>query len=335
MANSSLSRDLQKIERSNLSWKQQKYNNSCAWDCLCILFSAWGVETDTYHLVGSSPIPYLIRTLEDGNFLQAGMLVQSEEVINAVTGLFGFSFRNHRFTSCDEFFSFAGSCLSGGNPFMTSIPGHFVPLWDSSIRIQPSSKRHALVIGSFSNSCYCGFDPDGGLDRGKVYDYREVKDKVSFRVEESELRTMLESDAGHQPIIGCLQPANTTESSDVCSELIAESLPSIDIFCDRASQFDYSDPQALTVITDIIKPIALDLRIAVEILDKNNHRNSELARLLGELESNTLTARRTLSNGRVIAPDIQARLKLQIRETGHLLRGHCESAAIYKWNGNR
>lgn len=297
-----------------------------------MLFSAWGVEIDTYHLIGSCPIPYLIRTYEDGNFLQAGMLVQSEKVMNAVTNLFGFTFRNHRFTSWDDYLDFARSHLLEGNPFMTSIPGHFVPLWDCSKSNIPSSKRHALVIGSYSDSCFYGFDPDGGLDRKKIYDFSEVKDKVSFGIEEAKLRTMLESDAGHQPIIGCLQPAKNTDPCDYAySGLIAESLTSIGVFCKRASQVDYADPQALSVITNIIKPIVLDFRIAVEILDENNNRNSELVKLLGAFERNLLTVRTALSNDGEIDPDIQIELKQQIKETGNLLREHCESAPIHEW----
>lgn len=51
---------MNKINPSKI-WCQQKFNNSCTWDCLSMLLGKKGVETSTFNIVATSLIPYQIK----------------------------------------------------------------------------------------------------------------------------------------------------------------------------------------------------------------------------------------------------------------------------------
>jgi hypothetical protein len=83
-------------------WRQQKYNNSCAWDCFSMLLAAHGVKTTALEIVGSSHVPYQLRLHPKDCRLSSGMLEQWDCSVSLALGRFGFCLDSGRTATVPE-----------------------------------------------------------------------------------------------------------------------------------------------------------------------------------------------------------------------------------------
>lgn len=305
---------------TNISWRQQRYGNSCAWDCLCMLLSGWGVDVDTEHLIRSSPVPYSIRLEEDGDSVRAGMLVQDEAAMNAAILSFGLRLQNSYFESQAEYTRHATHLLQSGTAFMTSLRRADGAVGDV--------RRHAIVFHGLSDGSFVGLDPDAGLDRSREYCFEEVRDQVIVDLSRTELGRAAMGDEPRRGIVGVVTPVDESDLASIpYRELMDESLAALDHIETRTVDLDFTAPSVLPLVEKVLKPIAHDLRIAVSILDGC----STLEGLLGDMEAKLLLIRAELTARSTPDPCFCGDLEHLLANAYTHLREHLRSAPVRHW----
>jgi hypothetical protein len=271
-------------------WKQQKYNNSCAWDCISMLLKTQGVKTSTLELVGSSHIPYQISFRPEENLLQAGMLVQKDRNVNAAIGKYGFHLFSTRKTTITDYIALAGESLLNGDAFITNIN-------------RPSNLpgRHAVVFTEFRNSRFLGLDPDCRLDRSKDYCFADVKDSVTLRFTEDEFVNAVSGNDGFVPLLGILKPCDPHEPEPApLQDIFRDSEKSLEFYLSATEHLDFGTEESLALVYSVIKPIVSDLRTAIKIRDDYLKQKSEIASFLKLFENEILNYRVLAEKGETI-----------------------------------
>ncbi len=269
-----------------IRWKHQRLNNGCAWTCLAMLLSRWGIDIETEQLIAESIIPYLIEYSTIDKSFRAGMLVQHTDVFNSITQPYGLEHIDKRFSDWAAYRKKAMHLLQEGIPFMTSIAVEFIPLpaYDKFRKSGVESHGHAVVIFGCDEEGFHGLDPDGGLDRSRLYQFDSVKDKVQFRITSDNLRKGLEQKPGRSFLIGWHRAVEPEQGPDM-SDYLRRSRESVTVFRNRMNAFneeinssaDLSYETFMERVYSLIKPIALDLRAAIETIDPKSECQRKLS----------------------------------------------------------
>ncbi len=269
-----------------------------------MLLSKWGINLEPEDIVANSPIPFLLEYDEDNDCFLAGMLVQRNEVFNAISIPYGLSHVDWRGKDWDEYRYMAIKLLQNGIPFMTGIAAKAIPLssYDHHLREKRNSLHgHAVVISEYDGEYFHGFDPSGGLDRSRRYSFDEVKNRISFRLDPGQFRSGLELKQGKSFHIGYQQ----SEISPVLPYMIPiyeRSKAALSIFSEKMRTLitsltdEPSNIEICRIMIDYIKPIVLDLRIALEIHYEHNNNESNLCASLGMLRDLVLFLRTAIRN---------------------------------------
>jgi hypothetical protein len=236
----------------------------------------------------------------------AGLLVQRSEVFNAISYRYGLDYFEKKTLHRTPFLKFSNRLLITGIPFMTSISiGSLpAPIYKKIKKGKSSPPRHAVVITQFDNHGYYGLDPDAGLDRTKRYEFNETEHLVGFVLDSSELKNGLREGRNNLFLLGYLQASSTSEPPDM-EALVEASSGAVEVFLDRANrviecltdQLNYDEFSRL--VAAYIKPIALDLRIAIEILEMQSGTKTQMAPLLRQLQDKTISIQKALQYGKL------------------------------------
>ena len=302
---------MESISRTDI-WKQQKYNNSCAWDCFSMLLTKHGVETSTYNLVGSSHIPYQIRLHPEENRLSAGMLVQEDSTVNAVLGKYGFCLESRRPKTIAEYLALATELLCNGEIFITNLK-----------RPCNLPGRHAVVFTEKRDSGFMGLDPDCRLDRTMDYKYTDVENIVTLNLTEDEFACAATGLDGYVPFIGVLSPCRPQEADEpFVKEVFKRSEEALEFYVSETKDLDFSSGESIQVIHSVLKPIVSDLRTAIEIRDKYLHHRLVIASFLTGFEKIILEFRSLIKSGEAITQELNIRLRDSVKMSYGILREH-------------
>ena len=300
-------------------WKQQKYNNSCAWDCFSMLLAAHGVETTTLDLIGASHIPYQLRIHPEERRLSAGMLVQEDSTVNSVLGRLGYHLNSKRPQTIAEYVSLSKDTLLNGEAFITSLK-----------RPDNLPGRHAVVFTENRDSFFLGLDPDCRLDRTICYDYSDVEDIVALNLTEEEFVYSATGEDGYVPLIGVLSPSKPHEpGSTFLNGVFKRSNDALEFYISETKELDFTNRESMKVIYSVIKPVLLDLRTAIEIRDKPLNQESEIASFLRGFENEILLFRRLKKNGEAIPEEMKKGLRDSLKRSYTILEGHL-SLEVYR-----
>lgn len=313
-------------------WKQQRLRNDCAWACFCMLMSSWGVDVEPEEIIAKSPLPFLIEYDEGEDCLRAGLLVQRTEVFNAISYRYELDYLEKQTIHWTTFQNFANRLLVTGIPFMTGISTGALPapIYKKIEKSKSSPQRHAVVITQFDDQYYHGLDPDGGLNRAKRHEFNEIEHLVSFMLDSSELKNGLEKRRNNRFLMGYLQPSATHKSPDT-EALIKTSYAAAMVFLDKANRMiEHLTDQATydefsRFVGAYIKPIAMDLRFAIEIRNKKLGKKTQLSPVLMQLQDVTISIQKRLKGGKKPEPSKLGRLKKVILNTDKFLHQHIGS----------
>lgn len=293
-------------------WKQQKYNNSCAWDCLSILLATYGVVTTASELVGSSHIPYQLRLHKEEKRISAGMLVQDNGTVNAVLGRFGFHINSKRIPAIAAHIDLVRETLLNGDAFITSI-----------IRPDNLPGRHAIVITELRNSCFLGLDPDCRLNRSTDYNYSDVEEIVALNFTEEEFVNAASGEEGYVPLIGVLFPCTPQEpDTPLLQDVFRRSNDALEFYSLETEDLDFTNGESMQIIYSVVKPIVSDLRTAIEIRDEFLNQESEITSFLRGFESEILHFRKLVNNDKAIPEKIVNRLRNSLKMSYRILEEH-------------
>jgi hypothetical protein len=293
-------------------WKQQKYNNSCAWDCLSMLLNTQGVETSSRELVGSSQIPYQLRLHPEENRLSAGMLVQADWNVNLALAKCDFKLNSKRVLTIAEYTDLAQKTLLNGDAFVTSIQ-----------RPDNLPGRHAVVFTEFRDSRFLGLDPDCRLDRSVDYHYGQVKDTVDLDFELDEFSHRVAGDEGYVPLLGVLSSCDPYEPEPAILEKVFKtSNLALDFYVSATGDLDFWSAESMPIIYSIIKPVVTDLRTAIAIRDEYLNQISEIASFLRVFETEILEFRRLINKDETIPEKMRKILGASLTQSYALLEKH-------------
>ena len=313
-----------KLENRSEIWKQQKYNNSCAWDCFSMLLATHGVETTALDLVGTSHVPYQLRLHTEEKKLSAGMLVQADRSVNLVLRRFGFQLNSRRTPTIAEYIALARETLSNGDAFITNLK-----------RPDNLPGRHAIVITELKEPCFKGLDPDCRLDRAADYSYSDAKEIVALEFTEEELVIAASGEEGFVPLIGVLSPCTSQEpDSALLQDVFQRSNDALEFYFSETRSLDFTNGESMQIIYSVIKPIVSDLRTAIEIRDEFLNKESEIASFLRGFESEILYFRKLVKNGKVIPEKIVNGLRDSLKRSYRILKEHFSFRA-YRNEENR
>ena len=305
-------------------WKQQKYNNSCAWDCFSMLLKTQGVETTSLKLVGASQVPYQLRLHPEENRLSAGMLVQEDMNVNLVLAKYGCKFNSKRVQTITKYIDLARKALLDGESFVTSIQ-----------RPDNLPGRHAVVFTEFRDSRFLALDPDCRLDRSVNYKYDQVKDTVALDFDHKEFTLRVSGDEGYVPLVGVLSCCDPYEpKAEVLEEVFKKSKNALDFYTSVTTDLDFEREGSLQILNSllkpVLKPIVTDLRNAIDIRDEYLNQKSEIASFLKSFENIVLEFRRMMKNGEAIPEKIKRELIASLKKSYALLEMHL-SVETFIW----
>lgn len=293
-------------------WKQQRYNNSCAWDCLSMLLNTQGVETNSLELVGSSQVPYQISIKPEENMLKAGMLVQKDRNVNAALGKFGFHLVSKRASTISEYIALARKTLNNGNAFITNV--------NLANNLQ---QRHASVFVEFGNSIFTGLDPDCRLDRAKSHPFTDVQETVTLKFTGEEFIKAVSGEEGFVPLLGVLMSCEPHEPEpEILEQIFNTSVKALEFYKSATSNLDFVSEESMPIVYSILKPILSDLRTAIAIRDEFLNETSEIGSFLKVFECEILEFRRLINNGEAIPVKLRIGLSSSLTESYTLLEKH-------------
>lgn len=277
-----------------------------------MLLKTQGVETSTKELVGSSQVPYQLRLHPEENRLTAGMLVQADENVNLALGQYGFKLHSTRVSTIAEFVKLAEETLLSGEAFVTSIR-----------RPDDLPGRHAVVFTGSVDSIFQGLDPDCRLDRTTDYHYSDVKDIVTFDLEQEEFHQGVTGDKGYVPLLGVLVACDPFKVNlEMMKDVFNRSRVALDFFKSATGELDFQSSKSMPVIYNVLKPVLTDLRTAIEIRDEYQNRNSEIALFLKKFECEILEFRKLTKKNEVVPEKLTKRLSASLVQSYDLLEKH-------------
>ncbi|MDI6739170.1 MAG: hypothetical protein QME74_02275 [Candidatus Edwardsbacteria bacterium] len=291
----------------NIRWKMQHVNMSCACAGVAMLLSAYGIDKEDCDVIEECRMPFLIEYDQEGDFLQAGMLVQRDEVFNLLCRQFDLEIVSRRAADWQEYFPGAVSLLENGRAFMTSATKKLIPLhsYDKIRNDKNAAEGHAIVLYKYADRQFHFYDPSGGLDKQKEFKFEDVEHLVSAKISEADLRKALEEKNGVRFIIGFLQRSSGAKVLDL-DVALENSLRAVQVFRDKMLHLEdvmmekygaINYDGFLECIFAYIKPMALDLKNAVKVMRVRTDIQGRLVEKLDILQNMVLQRQRGLKGG--------------------------------------
>jgi hypothetical protein len=110
--------------------------------------------------------------------------------------------------------------------------------------------------------------------------------------------------------------------------LVENSANALKFYEKETRDLDFAKPSTISVINSILKPIALDLRIAIEIRDRYLHQESEIALFLKSFERDLLLVRKQLIDREKVSTELKSRLHDSVIDSLVLLKKHILNASF-------
>jgi hypothetical protein len=292
-------------EYRQIQWKQQHLNNSCAWACLAMLFSRWGVDVDDRVLVGESVLPYLLahEAQDEHDWITAGVLRQSVDVLNLVSGSYGMRCIEHRCAAWDDYAQVASSLLQRQTPFLTGISMKSIPTpaYDALRRTEAPDRGHAIVLFRYVHGAWHGFDPSADLDRHHEYTFSDIADRVTVVMADDIFRAGLSQKPGLRFGVVFAEPGS--RDSDIpMLPYVAQSHAALSVFQNKiaemiarvTSEKTHRFPIFFEYLHRYIKPLALDFRVTLDAMLTKTHEQQQLCQGLLEFQDHILMIQREL-----------------------------------------
>lgn len=282
----------------NIQWKQQHINNACVPACVAMLLSQHNIQKEDFEIIYESKRPYLIEFDKSQNSLNAGVLIQSSEIINIVPNKYNLEMVHNEFDNFSNYFEKAKNLLKDGTAFLTSLAQGYIP--SAGYKQNKSKTGHAVIVYKIEEDRFYFLDPDGGVNRKEKNKFEKVKDLVSYNIHKSEVQKILE--IRNKFIIGYLEKQNNKIESNILNILTEskqtfENLSKIfreqaDSIINKNGKCSYDD--FYSFIIRIIKPIALDLKNALLTIPNPSDQELKLISKLDELFHKTLKIQKLL-----------------------------------------
>lgn len=127
-----------------IQWKQKRFNNACVPACVAMLLSQYDIQKEDYDIIFESKRPYLIEfDISDFSF-NAGVLVQSYDVMSIVPNKFGFELVQCEFENFSDFNNKASNLMNKNTPFITSLTQGCIP--SPGYKQDKRTNGHAVVV---------------------------------------------------------------------------------------------------------------------------------------------------------------------------------------------
>ncbi|KQC12004.1 MAG: hypothetical protein APR63_11870 [Desulfuromonas sp. SDB] len=286
-----------------------------------MLMQAINISTDTASIIQNSPIPFLIQLSKTGEGLSAGMLVQDNYSVNTVLLPWRVSLNSKKYKTVKAYLHEAKRLLSNNVLFMTSV------------HKPESNSRQTVVITEFHDDRFSILDPDCGLSRHRQYKYSEVEDMVFYSISTEKLINLITFKDGDEPVIGYLAPqSENQDKKSIYNKLIKQSKSALAVLEKSVKQIDFQNISEVTFIDKWLKPIVVDLRVAIEIWSLANHTDPNLIKYLAILETILLEIRSEITDKKKLNESKVFSFKMLIEKVLLLLvKSHIDTAPVYKW----
>ena len=290
---------VQKRSILKIQWKQQHINNACAPACVAMLLSHHNILKEDFDIIYESKRPYMVEFNEHQNSFCAGILIQSDEIMNIVPNKFDLKFILNKFDNFDNYYEHAVLLMKNKTPFITSLAQGFIP--SPGYTKNKSKGGHAIVVYKLINDEFYFLDPDGGINRKKENKFEEVSEQVSYKIHKKEMKDILT--IRNKYIISTLEkfvdfqtesdiPLLLDNSKKAISKLSHVSKNELLRIISNDKSVDYND--FYSFIIRIIKPFALDLKNALITIPNPTNHEKELIVKLNELFDESLSIQRML-----------------------------------------
>ena len=187
----------------DIKWKQQHINNACVSACLAMLLSQYKIEKEDSEIIYESKMPCLVEYNEEFKAFGAGVLMQNEEILNIVPNKHGLEFVHNEFKDYEDYLIFVENLLKNDIPFMTGIAKGFLP--SPGYAQDKNISGHAVIIYKNEGDIFYILDPDGGIQRNKQNNFKEIEKYVSYKMNKKDLQAGLEARPAKKFTIGYLK----------------------------------------------------------------------------------------------------------------------------------
>ncbi len=167
-------------------WKQQKLNNSCVLNVLCMMLSAYDIEIEVKDIVKACFMDLMIDyDLHEKTFNCGFLANQTAENYNNLFSQYNLELCEKTLYDTDQFNYEAKHLCSKGVPFMLSVPNSLLPYQEGK---PASQSKHALLVFRADHDKITVLDSDAGLERNRNYQFNEIQDKVIYSIELRKIR---------------------------------------------------------------------------------------------------------------------------------------------------
>jgi len=289
----------------SLKWKQQHLNSSCASACVAILLSNFDIDKEDIDVIIESKMPYLLEYDFDSNTLRAGVMMQEDWVFNNMLINYNLELCSEQIQSKNFALSTIDKLLNNNAAFMIGLPTFFLPpnAYNISTNINDNNKKHAIVVYKKENNNFFIYDPDGGINRLINNTFDNVKDHVSYVLSDKKLNDALDYRQSNI-IIGYIQKNTNTINKIRCRhpnipEAIIKYQDAVSLFFNDFANTEITKDTFMTFIMSFIKPLAMDLRSALEVIKQKNIYQIELIKSLNNLQSIALAFQRKFHDNKI------------------------------------
>ena len=283
----------------DIQWKQQHINNACVPACVAMLLSQHNIQKEDYEIIFESKRPYLIEFNKSNISFNAGVLIQSSEVMNIVPNKYNLGMIHNEFSNFDCYLDKAKKLLNNNTAFLTSLAQGYIP--SAGYKQNKNRNGHAVIVYKIKNDRFYFLDPDGGVNRRKNNRFDKVKDLVSYNIHKIEVQKILKIQ--NKFVIGHLteQTRNKPnilnlliDSKQVFNNLSKIFRNQMTAMINENGKCNYD--QFYKFILQIIKPVALDFKNALLTIPNPSNREQVLISKLDELFTNTLIIQKSLKD---------------------------------------
>ncbi|HOD53665.1 MAG TPA: hypothetical protein PKJ08_03980 [Candidatus Cloacimonadota bacterium] len=175
-------------------WKQQKLNNACAANVLCMMLSCYEIDFEIVDFVKACNIHLMIDYDSKEKTFDCGFLAyQTAENYNNALAQYQLELTEMMVFDIEQFFFEARQLSKNQIPFMLSLPVYLLPYHDPT---QQSQRKHALLVIKADHEKLIVLDSDAGLDRSQNYAFETVKNQVMYPVFFKDIRQLKQINYG-------------------------------------------------------------------------------------------------------------------------------------------
>ena len=282
-----------------IKWKQQHINNACAPTCITMLLTKHNIQKEDFEIIYESKRPYLVEYSKENKVFYAGVLMQNTEIMNIVPNKFDLEYVYNEFDDFKKYLIYAKILLENGIAFMTGVSQGFIPAYD--YKQDKNTRGHALVVHKIKNERFYFLDPDGGINREKENQYKEVKKLVAYNIHINEVKKILEARPAKKFVIGHLKKMERKKINIL--DILNKSKRTLEsysqVFKEQAifilsKNGTTSYEKFYDLIIRMIKPFALDLKNALKTIPNPTSQELILIKQLEDLFQYTLIIQKKL-----------------------------------------